>query len=208
MAGMSTRSRWKAHNWLRVLQPEAAVFRRGLRVKKFHFLAAIVLAAAFTGSAQAQPIMHRTAVAAGEATPTNGSFSIRFPIAFNDIELRAEDPTAPTLVIHLLSGVNGEGLRFSATETPLPAQPLPMDNFMEAAGKRPGAVISDVAREQNGETNILTFSLTEPKGGNYFRMIRAKGIQYMLVIQFPEASRSQATGMKDDFFASFKLTRP
>jgi hypothetical protein len=182
--------------------------RRGLRVKKFCFLAAVVIAVAFAASAQAQPITHRTAVAAGEATPTNGSFSVRFPIAFNDIELRAEDPTAPTLVIHLLSGVNSEGLRFSATETPLPGQPLPMDNFMEAAGKRPGAVVSDVTREQNGETSMLSFSLGEPKGGNYFRLIRAKGTQYMLVIQFPEALRGQAAGKKDDFFGSFKMTRP
>jgi hypothetical protein len=89
-------------------------------VKAFCAAAAISLFLAVTASAQAEPVVHRTAVAAGEATPTNGSFSIRFPVAFNDIELRADDPSAPTLVVRMLSGVNGEGLRFSATETPLP----------------------------------------------------------------------------------------
>jgi hypothetical protein len=29
----------------------------------------------------------------------------------------------------------------------------------------------------------------------------------MLFVQFPEASRQQATGIKDDFFGSFKMMR-
>ena len=173
-------------------------------MKAFCTLAAILLALAVTASAQAQPIMHRTAVAAGEATPTDGSFSIRFPVAFNDIELRAEDPTAPTLVVRMLSGINGEGLRFSATETPLPEQPLPIDGFMEAARKRPGASVSDIDHEQKDGVEIQSFPLTDAKGGSYFRLIRAKATQYMLVVQFPEALRQQATGMKDDFFGSFR----
>jgi hypothetical protein len=177
-------------------------------MKPFCLLAVLLLAAALAAPAQAQPIMHRTAVGAGEAVPTNGSFSIRFPIAFNDMELRAEDPTAPTLVIHLLSGVDGEGLRMSATETPLLDTALPIDNFMEAAGRRPGNSVSDVAREQSDATTMLSFSLSGPKGGNYFRVIRTKATQYMLVIQFPESLRSRAAGLKDDFFASFRMMRP
>jgi hypothetical protein len=172
-------------------------------VKAFCAAAAVFLVV--TASARAEPIMHRTAVAAGEATPTNGSFSIRFPVAFNDIELRAEDPSAPTLVVRMLSGTNGEGLRFSATETPLPEQPLPIDGFMEAARKRPGASVSDINHEQKDGIEIQSFSLTDAKGGTHFRLIRAKATQYMLVVQFPEASRQQATGMRDNFFGSFEM---
>ena len=177
-------------------------------MKLLHSLAAIILAIACTASAQAQPIMHRTDVVAGEAVPTNGSFSIHFPIAFNDIELRAEDPAAPTLVIRMLSGTNAAGLRFSATETPLQGQPPPIDKFMETARNRPGASVSDVTREQRDESSILSFFLTDPKGGTYFRLIRVRATQYMLVVQFPETSRNQAAGMKDEFFGSFKMTRP
>jgi hypothetical protein len=186
---------------------QSQFFDRAFPVKAFCAAAAISLVLAVTASAQAQPVMHRTAVAAGEATPTNGSFSIRFPVAFNDIELRADDPNAPTLVVRMLSGVNGEGLRFSATETPLPEQPLPIDGFMEAARKRPGASVSDIDHEQKDGIEIQSFSLTDAKGGSYFRLIRAKATQYMLVVQFPEASRQQATGIKDDFFGSFKMMR-
>jgi hypothetical protein len=50
--------------------------------------------------------------------------------------------------------------------------------------------------------------LTEPKGGSFFRQIRAKGTEYVLVIQFPEALRSKATLLKDGYFGSFKITHP
>ena len=191
-----------------MLKRSQLALRQEILVKAFCALAAILLALAVTASAQAQPIMHRTAVAAGEATPTNGSFSIQFPVAFNDIELRAEDPTAPTVVVRMLSGINGGGLRFSATETALPEQPLPIDGFMEATRKRPGASVSDIDHQQKDGVESLSFSLTDAKGGTYFRLIRAKAAQYMLVLQFPEAARQQATGMKDDFFGSFRMTRP
>jgi hypothetical protein len=191
-----------------MLKRSQLALRQEILVKAFCALAAILLALAVTASAQAQPIMHRTAVAAGEATPTNGSFSIQFPVAFNDIELRAEDPTAPTVVVRMLSGINGEGLRFSATETALPEQPLPIDGFMEATRKRPGASVSDIDHQQKDGVESLSFSLTDAKGGTYFRLIRAKAAQYMLVLQFPEAARQQATGVKDDFFGSFRMTRP
>jgi hypothetical protein len=83
-------------------------------VTPVRLVAAIVLTVLSAIAAQAEPIVHRSAVAAGEAVPTGGSFSVLFPIAFNDVEIRAEDPPAPTLVTHLLMGLNSEGLRVSA----------------------------------------------------------------------------------------------
>jgi hypothetical protein len=84
---------------------------------------------------------------------------------------------------------------------------LPIDGFMEAASKRPGASVSDIGHEQKDGIEIQSFSLTDAKGGTYFRLIRSKATQYMLVVQFPEASRRQATSMKDDFFGSFEVMR-
>ena len=175
----------------------------------FRLVAAILFALVLAATAHAaEPIMHRTNVAAGEAVPTGGSFSIRFPIAFNDVEIRVEDASAPTLVVHLLTGLNDEGLRFSATETPVQGEPKPLDGFIETARNRPGATVSDVRHEQKDGVETLSFSLTEPKDGSYFRMIRTKTTGYILVIQFPNALYSKASGLKDGFFGSFKITRP
>jgi hypothetical protein len=170
--------------------------------------AAIVATVVWTMAAQAQAITHRSAVAAGEAVPTGGSFSIVFPIAFNDLEMRAEDPPAPTLVTHLLTGVNSEGLRVSAMEMSGPTNAPPIDGLMEAAKARPGTTVSDVDRAKTGDTETLSFTLTEPKGGSHFRVIRSNGTQYVLVIQFPEAIRGKATLVKDGYFGSFKIRQP
>jgi hypothetical protein len=84
--------------------------------------------------------------------------------------------------------------------------PQPMEAFMEATKKRPGAIVADVHHDHKDNAEILTFALTDFSGATYFNIVRAKDTQYMQVIQFPESQRSKAAGMKDDFFGSFKLT--
>jgi hypothetical protein len=172
------------------------------------FVAAMVLIVVSALTARADPIIHRSAVAAGEAAPTGGSFSVVFPIAFSDVEMRAEDPPAPTLVTRLLTGHGPDGLRVSAMEMSGPKVAAPIDGLMESAKARPGAAVSDISRTQTGDVATLSFALTEPQGGSYFRVIRANGAQYVLVIQFPEAIRDKAVAIKDGYFGSFKLTHP
>jgi hypothetical protein len=177
-------------------------------VTPVRLVAAIVLTVLSAIAAQAEPIIHRSAVAAGEAVPTGGSFSIRFPIPFNDVELRTEDPPAPTLVMHLLTGLNSEGLRVSAMETSGPENATPIEGLMQSAKSRPGTTVSDVSLDRTADMATLSFALLEPKGGSYFRVIRTKGTEHVLVIQFPEAIRSKAVLVKDGYFESFKITRP
>lgn len=171
----------------------------------------IVLAVicAFGAPADAQTV-HRKDVPAGEATPTGGSFSIRFPVPFADVEMRADDPPARPAIVRMLTGLNSDGVRFSATEMPMIAgvKPQPMEEFMEVTKKRPGAAISDVHRESAQGTEILSFALTDASGGYYFRVVRNSDTQYMQVIQFPEPERRQAAAVRDDFFASFKIIKP
>jgi hypothetical protein len=130
--------------------------------------AAIILTVLSATATQAEPILDRSAVAAGEAVPTGDSFSIRFPIAFADMEIRAEDPSASTVVTHLLTGINVEGLRVSAMETSGPEMTKPIDGLMESAKTRPGTTVSDVSRAQTSDMETLPFALSEPKGGSFF----------------------------------------
>ncbi len=102
-------------------------------------------------------------------------------------------------------GLNSEGLRVSAMEISGPKYTTPIDSLIEAAKARPNTTVSDISRAQAGDMETLSFSLTEPKGGSYFRLIRTKNTQYTLVIQFPETIRSKATLLKDDYFRSFKI---
>ena len=55
---------------------------------------------------------------------------------------------------------------------------------------------------------ISSFALAAHELGFYFRVIRVESTEYVLLVQFPEAQRDTATGMKDAFFDSFSLARP
>jgi hypothetical protein len=107
----------------------------------------------------------------------------------------------------MLTGVDREGLRFSATETPLQKPVPPIDTFLATSKKRPDAVASDVRHEQKDDLEILSFSLTEPDQEYFFRVVRSKTTGYVLAVQFPSELRNKAIGMKDDFFGSFKIIR-
>jgi len=179
----------------------------------FRLFAAFVLALdiiilALAAPANAQTV-YRKDLPAGVATPTNGTFSIRFPVTFSDVELKAEDPPAPPAIVRMLTGLNIDNVRFSATETPmLGLEPRPMEDFMAAMKQRPGAAVSDVHRESKDGTEILSFALADTSGGYFFHVVRAGKTQYMQVIQFPESARAQATAVRDDFFNSFKIAKP
>jgi hypothetical protein len=173
----------------------------------FRLFAALVLALALAAPAHAQTV-YRKDVPAGVATPTNGTFSIRFPVTFSDVELQASDPPAPPAIVRMLTGLDNNGVRFSATETPmLGLEPRPMEDFMAAMKQRPGAAVSDVRRESKDGTEILSFALADASSGYFFHIVRANKTQYLQVIQFPEAARAQAAAMRDDFFNSFKITK-
>jgi hypothetical protein len=171
-------------------------------------MAAVVVALALAAPAHAQTVFRKD-VPAGEATPTNGTFSIRFPVTFTDVELKAEDPPAPPAIVRMLTGLNSDGVRFTATETPmLGLEPRPMEDFMGAMKGRPGAAVSDVHRESKDGMEILGFALADASGGYFFRVIRANKTQYMQVMQFPEPKRAEAAAVRDDFFNSFKINKP
>jgi hypothetical protein len=130
-------------------------------------------------------------------------------VTFSDVELRANDPPAPPAIVRMLTGLNTDNVRFSATETPmLGLEPRPMEDFMEAMKQRPGATVSDVHRESKDGSEILSFALADASSGYFFHVIRANKTQYMQVIQFPETARAQAVAVRDDFFNSFKITKP
>jgi hypothetical protein len=177
-------------------------------VTTFRFFAALVFAVVLAAPGHAQTV-YRKDLPAGEATPTNGTFSVRFPITFSDVELKAEDPPAPPAIVRMVTGLDSNGVRLSATETPmLGLEPRPMEDFMAAMKQRPGAAVSDVHRESKDGTEILSFALADASGGYFFHIVRANKTQYLQVIQFPETARAQAVAMRDDFFNSFKITKP
>jgi hypothetical protein len=179
-------------------------------VIKFRLVAALVFAFGIGVPAHGQTI-NRVDVPAGDATPTGASFTIRMPVEYADVELRADDPPNPAAVARSVTGVTGDRIRFTVSETPIPegVQPKPIEDFMNALkAKSAVAELLDVHREQSGTTETLAFTLIDiAGGGNYFDVVRTDKAQYVLLIQFHREQRDKAAAMKDDFFGSFKIAQ-
>jgi hypothetical protein len=177
--------------------------------------AAVCVWLAFTVSAHAQasnPVINRANVPPGYATPTGGTFSIRFPIAFIDMAQTGDNFGAdPDMVVRMVTGKTEAGIRLSASELPDPKGKLAsVETFMDNLKRRLGtdAVLSDVSRDRKNDMETSSFALAAHQLGFYFRVIRVESTEYILLVQFPEAQRDTATGVKDAFFDSFSLARP
>jgi hypothetical protein len=177
-------------------------------VRALRLAAAVAAAILLSAAAYAQTVL-RSNLPAGLATPTGASFSVRMPVAYRDEELQANDPENPAIV-RMVTGVTGDGVRFSASETAfLPgAERQSLDDFMKALKANPfvGALV-DVRHQKSGGRERLTFTLIDiAAGGNFFDVVQTDQVRYMLTVQFHRAQRDEAAAMKDDFFNSFKLT--
>ena len=168
--------------------------------------AVITFALTLAVSAQAQVSLRGNDFPPGEAIPANGSFSIRFPISYREVS-HVGDVKEGALAVHILTGIDREGLRLSATEMPVQQPVPPIDSFLETSKRRPDAVASDVKHEKKDDMEILSFTLSEPKQEYFFQVMRGKTTGYVLVVQFPVELRSKAIALKDDFFGSFKIVR-
>src|ERR1700678_3026078 len=85
---------------------------------------AILFCSTLSAGAHAQTI-NRANVPAGYATPTGGSFSIRFPIPFADLVENGDSFGAgPNIVVRMVTGITNSGIRLSAAEMPDPNSQL------------------------------------------------------------------------------------
>ena len=162
-----------------------------------------------TASASAQTVFRRE-VPAGTAMPTGAAFSIKFPVPFTDVELKAEDAPNPTITVRSVTGMTNDRIRFTASEMPRLAgvQPQPIENFMNSLRQKPGvAELLDVQHGQRGNLQTLSFTLIDTAGGgNFFDVLRGDNAEYILLIQFHPGQRDEAAAMKDAFFNSFTIT--
>src|SRR5262245_16344108 len=111
-----------------------------------------VMLAAVAAQAQQQPKleMHRSGVVTQDpsgwhlAVSTQGSFSVRMPIPFNDFTIRPTDSKNDE-VTHVIGGKSSEGIRVSAVEMPASARSAPnLDKILADFSSKPGNKVTDV----------------------------------------------------------------
>ncbi len=157
-----------------------------------------------TAQVQSQKI-NRDNVPAGIATPVGASFSVQFPVTYNDLTVVAgEDKTQ----IRMVTGINPDHIQFSAAQFDVkPAQKLqPLEEFMKGQKEKTGGEVSEVDHKTDGGLEKLSFTLMDISGGgSFFQVIRTATAQYVLTVQFHPGQYGQAGGLRDGFFYSFKL---
>ena len=155
--------------------------------------------------AQAGQIVHRAAVPAGEAISTGGSFSVRMPVPFYDIEIVVDDGGKGREVAHLITGRSPDGIKFVATEIAASGEPKPLAGVMDSFKSRPGAVVSDVVQTNAADTETLSFTVVDPKAGAFMRLIRTPKTGYSLIVEYPVDAKDRAGVAMTEFFGSFKI---
>jgi hypothetical protein len=172
-------------------------------------LACLVIAFDAAKSQQIGMEVHRSDVRSDDgsdwqlAVSTQGPFSVRMPVMFNDYTLR--DPRE-NLVLHGIAGVSAEGIMFSAGEHPyLKVTPSELRVMPESYAADPENNISDVRYENNDGIETVYFTAIHRVQGAHYRFVRREDATYILSINFPNERRELATQVKDEFLQSFKL---
>jgi hypothetical protein len=165
----------------------------------------LLIAGLAVAPAQAEQIVHRTAVPAGEAISTGGSFSVRMPVAFADIEVVVDDGGKGREVAHLITGRSPDGLKFVATEISVSGEPKPLTAIVDSMKARPGAVVSDVVQTKTADMETISLASADPKAGVFMRIIRTQTKGYTLIVEYPVDAKERANAARTEFFDSFKM---
>src|ERR1051325_9414530 len=156
---------------------------RGIRiglicVATIYSLVRVMESGATSGAqaAKADIKMHRiVATNAGDggwylAESTYGSFSVQMPIPFNDFTITAGGSNSLVVSTHVVGAQSAEGLKFSATQAPVPfGKPAPdFDGLVKDFAKE-GQEVSDVMKIQFMGYPSMTLSASGLTTGGYIR---------------------------------------
>ena len=143
------------------------------------------------------------------AESTHGSFSVLIPIPFNDFTVTENDPKWGTVQSHTVGALSAEGLKFSATETPIIAGRSPRDlDQMQQTLAKGGKEVSDVVKARFSGWPSLSLSQAGPNSGAYIRCVQTDTSYIMVILEYPTARRSDAAQLKSRFLDSLKIKTP
>jgi hypothetical protein len=110
------------------------------------------------------------------------------------------------VVANVIGGRSEEGVRFTVTEILLtPRMKRPAIGELATGFGKPGGKVSEVAQDSRDGAERISFSITGPASSAYMQVIRTQTALYNLVLEFPNAKRSEAAQAKSAFFDSFSL---
>jgi hypothetical protein len=178
-------------------------------------LLACLLSATLAISALAQSLppgmkMHR--LQAGEpdasgwmvAASTEGGFSVRLPIKFNDFTIAESDPKAPALRTFVVGTKSQEGIKFSATRIVYRKGAESAKYFFSRIekGKDLGLTPERITPHRIGERQAVDFMLSRASDVSYQRVVMLESDLLMMIVESPRSHDAIAREFAMPFFDS------
>jgi hypothetical protein len=173
----------------------------------------------FMGSAFAQTVppgmkMHR--IQAGEpdasgwmvAASTEGGFSVRLPLKFNDFTIAERDPKAPLLRTFTVGAKSQEGIKFTATRLVYRKGGDAAKNFFSRfeKGRDLGSAPERVTPLNIGNRRAVDLVLRRASVVSYQRVVMLESDLLLMIIESPGTYETTAQSFVDPFFDSLVVT--
>lgn len=181
-------------------------------------LSASLLLWAFMMSAFAQTLppgmkMHR--VQAGEpdasgwmvAASTEGGYSVRLPLKFNDFTIAERDPKAPVLRTFTVGAKSQEGIKFTATRLVYRKGGDAAKFFSRfEKGRDLGSVPERVTPQNIGNRRAVDLVLRGASAVSYQRVVMLDTDLLLMIVESPSSYDTTAQSFVNPFFDSLVVT--
>ena len=181
---------------------------------KLFLLIIVLLSVSRLGWAEPQMEMHRVQATTKDssgwylAASTHGTFSVLIPIPFNDFTVTDDDSKFGKVKIHTVGAKSAEGIKFSATETPIFAgkSPTNLAVFPQQFSK-PGQKVSDIDNSTFAGYPSVSFSVKGPSSGVYVRHVKTPKSLILVILEYPKDQAKAAEEFRTTFMSSLMITK-
>lgn len=185
----------------------------GLKMKSL-LLTIVLLSMSRLGWAEPKMEMHRIQATTKDpsgwylAASTHGTFSVLIPIPFNDFTVADDDPKVGNIKTYIVGAKSAEGIKFSATETPIIAgrSPTNLASFPQQFSK-PGHKVSDIDTSLFAGYPSVSFSVKGPSSGAYMRHVKTSKSVILVILEYPKDQTKTAEGFRSTFLSSLKINK-
>jgi hypothetical protein len=173
-----------------------------------------LLSISILARAEPQMDMHRVQATTKDpsgwylAASTHGSFTVLIPIPFNDFTVTDDDPKVGRVKTYTVGAKSAEGIKFSATETPIieGRSPTNLAAFPQQF-RKPGQTVSDLDTSLFAGYPSVLFSVKGPSSGAYMRHVKTPKSLILVILEYPMDQAKAAERFRSVFLSSLKINK-
>jgi len=142
------------------------------------------------------------------AASTRGSFSVLIPIPFNDFTVAEDDSTVGKIKTHTVGAKSAEGIKFSATETPIIRGRSPTNlAALPQQFRKPGQTVSDIDTSLFAGYPSVSFAVRGLSSGAYMRHVGTPKSLIIVILEYPTDQARAAERLRSVFLSSLKINK-